>query len=481
MSFARKAAKSGLWFTGFRTISQTFSWIITIVIARILVPEDYGLMSMASILTGYVAIFSELGLGAAIIQKQDISKKELSSIFWFSMIVGTLFSIVSFGLAYPTAWIFNEPRIIPITQLISVLFIIGATMIVPYNILTRDVRFKEIGLIQMIAIIISSLSMLLMAKAGYGVWTLIHGTIIQRCTNVMLIFIKTKWCPQLHFNFREVTSFLTFGLNVAGSSSLFYLFQKSDKFIVGKMFNAQYLGFYSFAMQLASIPTEKIVSIVSQVSFPVFSRYQNDLTKCKDMYLRLIKYIALMVAPLFFGGAFWGEEIIFTFLGDKWMPITFVFRLICLSQFVISVTVINNIIHNAQGRPQWVLIFHSFNAILLPAAIFVAGKYGFNALAIPWVTIYPAVCIIWTWITLRKLEIPVVTYLKAYKTPLLATAFMIVGVKGFYYFLTTLEFSSNNFNSSFLQKILLGSIFYLSYLMVFEKKAIKELWNLRKG
>src|SRR4030067_2603739 len=391
MSFARKAAKSGLWFAGFRFITQLFSWIVTIAIARILVPEDYGLMAMASILTGYVEIFSELGLGAAIIQKKEITQEELSSVFWLSMIIGAILSMVSFGLAHPTAWIFNEPRIIPITQLISVLFIIGAIMIVPYNILSREVSFKEIGMIQLSAVVVASLSMLIMAKAGYGVWTLINGVIIQRCVTVMLTFLATKWYPRLHFHFNEAKPLLKFGINIAGSRSLFYLFQKSDKLIVGKMFNAQSLGYYSFAMQLASIPTDKIVSIVNQVSFPVFSRYQDDSARIQEMYLKSTKYISLLITPLFFGGFFFGEEIIIALLGEKWAPIIFVFKLFCIAQFIVSITAINSVIHSSQGRPHWAMGFHLFNAILMPISIFIVTRYGFNALAVPWITIYPLI------------------------------------------------------------------------------------------
>lgn len=480
MSFARKAAKSGLWFAGFRFIAQSISWVITVAIARILVPEDYGLMAMASMLTGYVEIFSELGLGAAIIQKKEITKEELSSTFYLSMIVGVILSIVSFSLAYPTAWIFNEPRIIPITQLISVLFIIGALMIVPYNILSREVKFKEIGMIQLIAVVVASLSMLMMAKAGFGVWTLINGTIIQRCVTVMLTFLVTKWYPKLHFQFKEAKPLLKFGINIAGSRSLFYMFQKSDRFIVGKMFNAQYLGYYSFAMQLASIPTDKIVSIVNQVSFPVFSRYQEDSVRIREMYLKTTKYISLLIAPLFFGGFFFGDEIIIALLGEKWAPIIFVFKLFCIAQFIVSITAINSIIHSSQGRPHWAINFHLANTILMPVSIFIAAKYGFNALALPWITVYPLVCIGWTWITLRKLNISASKYLQVFFTPFFATLFMIAGVWVAKLMLNGIPIINIDSRVILVQNIVVGVILYSIFLLLFERKTIIEIWTLRK-
>ena len=148
MSIVRKAAKSGLWFAGFKFATQILSWAVTIFVARLLSPEDYGLMSLANVLTGYVEVFSELGLGAAIVQRPDISQKEYSSNFWFSLAVGTVFAGVAYLLSYPTAWLFGEPRVIPITQTISALFIVGAVGTVPFNMLMRDLRFKAIGVIQ---------------------------------------------------------------------------------------------------------------------------------------------------------------------------------------------------------------------------------------------------------------------------------------------------------------------------------------------
>ncbi len=436
---------------------------------------------MASILTGYVEIFSELGLGAAIIQKKEITNAELSSTFWLSMIVGTILSIASFGLAYPTAWIFNEPRIIPITQLISVLFIIGALMIVPYNILSREVKFKQIGMIQLFAVVVASLSMLMMAKAGFGVWTLINGTIILRCVTVILTFWATKWYPKLHFQFSEAKPLLKFGISIAGSRSLFYIFQKSDKLIVGKMFNAQSLGYYSFAMQLASIPTDKIVSIVNQVSFPVFSRYQEDAARIQDMYLKTTKYISLLIAPLFFGGFFFGDEIIIVLLGEKWAPIIFVFKIFCIAQFIVSITAINSVIHSSQGRPHWAINFHLANTLLMPVTIFIVARYGFNALAFPWITVYPLVCVGWTWITLRKLNISVSKYLQVFSTPFLATLFMIVGIWGTQLALNIIWLMPRSLKLILSQEIVAGIIIYTTYLLFFERKALLAIWNLRKN
>lgn len=479
-SVLRRAAKGGVWFASFRLATQTFSWLATIAIARMLVPEDYGLMAIASLLTGYVEIFSELGLGAAIIQRQAITQRELSSNFWFSVLLGVGFAVVSFGLAYPTAWIFNEPRVIPITQLISVLFVVGALMIVPFNILMRELRFKAIGAIQLLAVAIASSSMLWMAARGFGVWTLINGTIIQRSSTVLLAFVASRFRPDLCFQFSDVRPLLRFGVNVAGARSLFYIFQKSDKFIVGKVLGVQALGFYSFAMQLASIPTDKIVSIVNQVSYPVMSRFQRDLQRTREIYLRVTRYTSLVVSPLFLAGAVFGEELILALLGPKWVGSIFLFRVFCLSQLVVSLTAINNAVHSSFGRPQWVVYFHLVSLLLMAPSLFVVVQYGVNALWIPWLIIYPSLCIGFSVLTLRKLDIPVGEYLKHVLPPLIASAVMIAGIKSMMPLVNAISKIGPNLTYIIVQEVVIGVMIYLAYLIAFERKTLLEIWSIRK-
>jgi O-antigen/teichoic acid export membrane protein len=481
MSFARETIKSGLWYSVLKTITQVLSWVVTIWIARILLPDDYGLMAMASMLTGYLDIFGELGLSAAIIQRKQINRAELSSVFWFCMFLGFSFAVVSFFLSYPTAWLFNEPRIIPITQMISVIFLASGCTIVPSSLICREAKFKELGFIQLISLTVASLSMLYMAMKGFGVWTLLFGTIIQRFITACLILRQAKWKPAFHFSFADIRSLLNFGLNITGARTLFYVFQKADKFIVGKVFKAEHLGFYSFAMQLAAMPTEKIVSIAQQILYPVFSKHQDDLETCNRMYLKAVKYIALMVTPLFLGGFFYGEELIMVFLGEKWLPITDLFRALCLTYFVISITEMNGVMHNAQGRPHWNVVYMLACATVMPISIYFVAIKNFDYLLIPWVTVYPALCFGWTWVTLKRLGIPVLDYMKTFVPPFLVCSLILVSIKGGGILLNMSLASGINLKINLAIQLIIVALLYSAYIFSFEKKTLSELWGLRGG
>src|SRR6267142_5161846 len=221
-------------------------------------------MAIASLFTGYVEVFSELGLGAAIVQRIEITQAELSSNFWLSVLVGIVLAILTIPLAYVTAWAFHDPRVLGITESISVLFLSGGLMVVPFNLLLRDMRFGAIGASQLAGAVVAGISMFWFAYHGFGVWTLILGAILLRFTTMGMVFAMSGWRPNLHFAFREVRPFLRFGVNVAAARSAYYVFQKADKFLVGKVLGPAALGHYSFAMDLASAPNDRVIAAANQ-------------------------------------------------------------------------------------------------------------------------------------------------------------------------------------------------------------------------
>ena len=203
MSLQKLAFKGAMWLALFKLVSQLFSWTITVLVARILSPSDYGLMEMATIITGYAAFFVDLGLGAAIIQKKNINKHELSSVFWFIFAISIALSFACYFSAYYMALLFDEPRIQPLVQVISIIFPISGLLIVPTSLLNKNMEFKAIGIIGMIATITSCSGMYLIALNGGGVWTLVGGMFILSITRLIASYIKVKWSPLFYFNFSQ--------------------------------------------------------------------------------------------------------------------------------------------------------------------------------------------------------------------------------------------------------------------------------------
>ncbi len=478
-SIERKAARGGLWLAGFRYSTQLCSWVITIIIARILVPADYGLFEMATILTGYVAIFSELGLGAAIVQRERINNKELSSLFWLLVFWGFILALICFILAYPAVAIFGEKRILRITQAVSLVFIISSLSIVPRNLLQRDLRFKTIGLIDASSVLPSSLIMIIIAKSGGGIWTLISGMIIQEFLRAFLLFVFAGWSPQIHFRITEIKAYVKFGLNLAGANSLGYIFEKADRFFGGRALGASALGNYSLAIQLSVIPTAKLVSLINSVSFPVFSRYQRHDDNFNSFYLRLVKIISFITMPVYVGGFFIADELIPFVLGSKWLAVIFPFKLLCLSQIITSITTPTPYANVAQGRPHWLLYMSIICLFIVPLSFYIASRHGLNALAIPWITVIPVLKLSFTWVTIRELGIPTIKYCQSLVHAFLATTCMISVL----FFVKQICFNSGPFLTLLpgiylIISILVVSLSYGAYCLAFQRSFLTSCLNL---
>ena len=478
MSITQKAFKQGSWLAVFKFITQIISWATTIIIARLLVPDDYGLMDMATILTAYAAIFSELGLGAAIIQRQDITQDGLSSVFWFTFLVSLFFGGICFVLAYPTAQIFNEPRVIPLTQTVSVIFILNGLAIVPVNLMKKKLNFKIIGAIEMTSGLASCVGMLLIAKYGGGVWTLLLGHIIRSFVNLLLVTLWQKWYPRLYFNFHDVKSYLNFGIVVAIGRTFRYLFEKADIFFAGMVWAVSNLGLYSFAILLARLPTDKIVSLIMQVSFSAFSELQHDRKEFNRFYLNINKLIFILVLPLFVGGFLAGEELIKVFLDDKWFSIVFLFKMLCISQIFLAITAINNHVHTAQGRPGWSMCFNAVCAVTMSIAFYFCVSYGLKAILIPWLTIFPLLCVAFIFLTLKKINVRIREYLKMMLVPVMATIVMSSVVIFCQYIILVV---SPVFSQEWLilcAKVISGGLSYLGFLFVFDRIFLQKIYQM---
>ena len=469
-SIEQQAIKGASWLAFYRLISQLFSWVVTIVVARILSPEDYGLMAMATILTGYAMLFNELGLGAAIIQRPKTNQEELSSVFWFSFMTSSVLAMGAFAAAYPTSWIFGEPRLIPITKTVSVVFIINGLQIVPLSLIKKELNFKRLGFIEMTGILVSCVGMLVMALLGAGVWTLIGGYIIQGVTKLVLLYYHQGWFPRLYYRFQDAKSYIGFGIMVAVGGSFHYVFEQSDKFFAGRAWSSKILGYYAFAWQLACMPTDKIVTLINQVSFSVFSRLQDDRERFNKFYLNINKATATLVLPLFAGGFILGDELIRVVLNEKWWAISTLFRFLCLAQILVSINAVNNFVHTAQGRPEWRLYFNGTCAVLMSVSFFFAVQHGLEAILVPWFTTYLLISLVWITLTLRQIGITVFDYLQNLSVPFCATIAVSAVVLLTGQVLRSIPLELPHESIFLLLKIAVGALCYVSFMLLFARE-----------
>jgi O-antigen/teichoic acid export membrane protein len=482
ISIVKSAFRGGMWLSAFTLVGQCVSWSTTLVVARLLSPSDYGLMDMAFILGGYVQVFFEMGIGAAIIQRKEVSDEELSSVFWALLWWASLLAVLCLALAYPTVLVFNEPRILHVTQSISILFILGALFIVPNALLKRRLRFKALGVLQSVTTVVSCAAMLVLAYLGAGVWTLMGGFLIRSLTQVILGFSISGWRPKLHFSRIEALPFLRFGLPVVGGNSLQYIYARAPVFFAGRAFSATVLGYYSLAFQLASIPNDKIVGLLSHVSYPVLSRLQNDDASLREFLLRFSQLIAFLVLPMYCGAIFLAGDLIPWLLGPKWLPAVVHFRILCVGFIALAVNKPIELANTAQGRPLWVLWFQAACALVMTTGFWLSVASGSPVyLALPWVIAYIPIQFVYARISLRKIGIPIRDFGRQFLGPAVGTSTMVLFLcacrLGFQAAFTSVSTTGLAY---IVMCVLLGLIWYACYLFLFNRVFLVTIAGLAR-
>jgi teichuronic acid exporter len=480
MSNITHALRGASWLGLFKLFSQIASWTGTIIVTRILTSEDYGIVEMSSIFTSYILFFVEFGVGTAIVNQKEISKEELSSAFWCMAIWGFLLSLSCVFLGPITANYFKEPRIEPLTMAIGLLFIFGSLSIVPRSILQRDLKFKEIGMIEMLVTLASVIFSITLAYCGAGAWTLIGSYILREFISMTSYYLISKYKPIMHFTLSETIPFLRFGLPVVLSSSLYYVYSKADKFFGGAELGAELLGFYAVALQLAAIPVEKIVTLVQGVLYPTLSKVKDEPEEFRRIYLCFISLIALITFPIYISGYLLADNVITLVIGEKWAPCIPSFKLLLIGQLVMAITAPNNLVHLARGKPKWNTIFH---LILTPAMVisfwFSANLHDLDSLALPWVFVYPFVTALNVFMTNKEMHISAFRYLTIFKHPVSAT--LLIGI--FIQIISNL-LAGNQLSHSLLSiiGITIGSIIiYAIYFLTIGSTYTKFMKSILKG
>ena len=289
----------------------------------------------------------------------------------------------------------------------------------------------------------------------------------------------TKWRPIIHFSFKEIKEYLKFGLTISAGRSLYYIYDKSDKFFAGRVWSAGNLGLYSFSLQLAKIPTDKIATLINQVSFPAFSKLQNDKEKFNQFYLNIVNVTAAIILPVFVGLYLVGDEVVKTFLNEKWYPIISLFKILCLAQIVTSINAVNNFVHAAQGRPAWSLCFNMVMALVMPISFYLMiNTKSLFSILIPWLTTYIIFNLLWIYITLKKIDIHVNRYLKTIWAPLSAVTAMAICLT-----LSDIYLFNNFIGNTFLLliiKSIIGGLIYIVWMYLFDRNLLSKLFLLLK-
>ena len=470
MSLRSRVVSGVFWLGATKALGQVISWGTTIYVARLLSPDDYGLMGMAGAFLGFIVVMNELGLGSAIVQKKELSEEELSNIGSVVILINAALYGVSFLSAPWIARFFGEPRLTEVIRTLSLVLIFSGMGATSFHMLTRKIIFKKRSQAELIGNVSGAVSTLLFAVNGLGVWSLVYGNIVLELTKNLFFYIFSPWKPKLRLSLSKVKGVIHFGLKVAVARLLWYFYSNADFWIAGKLLGKTLLGYYAMAFQFASVPNDKIVSFVTQVSLPALSQVQGDLKLLKRYFLKIIRLIAFVTFPIFWGIFLVADDAIVLFLTEKWSPIILPLKILCVVSMFRALNAMNAPLVIAKGRPGISVATNLLFALTLPFAFFIGSFYGLEGFSYSWLAVFPALSLITTYVSLRAVELSLFDYFNELKPILLATLFMVLGVILIQKTLLS-EFSRP---ARFSATCLAGMGFYALYYFLFYREMFSE-------
>ena len=308
----------------------------TAILARILLPEDFGIVGMASAVVGFATLFSDSGLTNATIQREDITPQQVSNLFWISILIGIVLSVITAVILAPLAvWMYDEPKVAMVAYIAAVGLLVSAIQIQPLAQLKRSFRFGAISVIAIVTQVVTLLTTISIAYITKSYLALAIGPIVGNFSRSLLAIYFARWKPLRYKKRAGTRSLVVFGANVTGFSALNYFSRNADNMLIGAYLGAASLGFYTKAYGLMMLPIRQINNPFTAVALPMLSRLQDQPERYLQGYSKAIKRLLLLTTPIGIVGIFCGHTVIELFLGQNWdeaKPIFAVLSVNCILQ-----------------------------------------------------------------------------------------------------------------------------------------------------
>lgn len=351
------------------------------VLSRILSPDDYGLMGMVYVVTNFGLLLKDMGTTAAIIQNNQITPSKIEAVFWFNVLVGISLFVLLTSTASFVSDFFSQPALKEFLILSAFIFPISSCTAVHQALLEKESRFNIIACIEIVATLVSVCVAVVMAIAGYGVYSLVAQAILTVLLTSTQLIIRFKWKPNFSFNLNEFKSLFSFSANMTCFQIVTYAFRSLDTILIGKFFGPTTLGFYSLASKVMLLPIQNISWIAARSLYPVMSKSQEDNVYLKNLFLKTLSFIAFLTAPIMVGVYVLRAELIHTILGPKWAPVSEMLGLLAPVGFFMSIFGILTTVIMAKGKANFLLITSSLSAIIHILCFYIGMHfYGINGL-----------------------------------------------------------------------------------------------------
>lgn len=376
MTLKHKTVSGLIWSSVDQFSNQGITFIVGIILARLLSPREFGLIGMITIFIAVSESFINSGFSSALIRKKDCTDTDFSTVFYFNLVAGVLFFFILFFTASTIADFFNEPQLKPIVQVLGTVLIIDSLTLIHRTILTKRIDFKLQTRISIIASIGSGIVAIIMAYKGFGVWSLVVQRLLKQGLNSLFLWLWNRWRPLWVFSKQSFKELFGFGSKLLISGLIDTLYRNIYYLVIGKFFSAQELGYYTRADEFKRIPSQNLNGIIGRVSYPVLSSIQDDKNRLKANYQKLIRSTMFITFILMLGMAAVAEPMIITLIGEKWRPSIIYLQMLCFPGMMYPLHALNLNMLQISGRSDLFLRLEIIKKVLAVPVIVIGVIWG---------------------------------------------------------------------------------------------------------
>ena len=477
-SLRRQAARGVLWTGTGSAVTTTLQFIQWAVLARLLAPEDFGLMSMAMIVIGMADAFTDMGVSSAIIHRRDATRRQLSSLYWLNIVLGVVVFLLVAGLSPMIAKFFNEPEVARLLMLAAFVFLIAPLGQQFRVLLEKELQFNRLARIDMIGAAGGAGTAITTALLGYGVYSLIWGALaghVIRAGWYVAIGWRT-WRPQLRFRVGDLDGYLSFGLFQTGERIVNSFAAYVDYLIIGRFLVAEALGFYTLAYQLVVVPLTKLNPVLTRVAFPLFSIRQDDDAALRRGYMEMTRLLAFILCPAIIGLAITAPLLIPVLVGEAWTPSIVLLQILSMLGLIKALGNPSGSILLAKGRPDIGFIWNFIIAIINTVVFLAVVDFGLQAVAWAYMILSLIYFVIFHRFVLKAvIGLRLGAYLASISRPALLSVIMGLIVGTGYVVIMPLAFQNV---TKLVCLVATGILTYATLALVMESTYLSELKNL---
>lgn len=367
-----------IWRFAERSGAQLVAFVVSIVLARLLMPEDYGTIALVTVFTTIMQVFVDSGLSTALIQKKDADDLDFSSVFYFNFAVCIILYVVMFFAAPLIASFYNMPELTPVVRVISLTIIISGVKGVQQSYVSRNMLFRRFFYATLGGTIFSAFLGIAMAYAGFGVWAIVAQQLSNTAIDTLILWITVKWRPKLMFSWNRLKGLLGFGWKMLCSALLDTVYNNLRSLLIGKVYSSADLAYYNEGKKFPNLIVTNINSSIDSVLLPTMSREQDNRDRVKNMTRRSITVSCYIMAPLMIGLACCAKNLVAVILTEKWLSCVFFLQIFCVTYMFYPIHTANLNAIKAMGRSDLFLKMEIWKKIigliLLLATLFISVK-----------------------------------------------------------------------------------------------------------